>query len=312
MAPRGLGGKEPDYDDDAEVPWLAGVAEERDASTAVSQRRLVGGIVVFLGLLAAIVGGLYAITARTREGGSSIAVAATPAEVPLIAADPGPYKVRPDDPGGMQVEGAGDTMYAAGEGANVGGELDPGALPEDPMARPGERGPQDLLPPAAGASEVAAIPPVGAAPRTLPKASAPAAPAVAPANTRFEPTARPQQGDDPRLRVDPTVQAAAPPAPLKRLPKPPAPVPGVAPVKASGSAALQLGAFSSSAKADAAWKDYTARFAYLGGLGKSVGKVERDGATLYRLRATGVADHATAVDLCARLKVAGEACLVAE
>ncbi len=297
-------------DDDEDAPWLAGVAEERDASTAMPRSRLIGGIVVFLVLLAAIVGGLFAITSRTREGGSSVEVAATPAEVPLIAADPGPYKVRPDDPGGMQVEGAGETMYAAGEGANIGGELDPGALPEEPLARPGQGGPQELLPPAAGASEVAAIPPAGSVPRPLPKPSAVAAPPTAPPNTRFEPTTRPTQGDDPHLRVVP--DATAVPTPLKRLPKPPAPVPGTPPPKAIGSAALQLGAFSSSAKADAAWKDYTARFGYLAGLGKSVGKVERDGTTLYRLRATGVADHATAVDLCARLRVAGEACLVAE
>ena len=298
-------GREPDYDDD-DAPWLSGVAEERDASTSVSRRGLIGGIIVFLALLAAIVGGLYAITARQREGGSRAEVAGVAADVPLIAADPGPYKVRPTDPGGMQVDGAGDTMYAAGAGANVGGELDPGALPEDPMARPGSAGPQDLLPPAAGASEVAAIPPAGAPPRTLPK------PPVVAANPGSAAPAIREATRPPLDEARPPVEQSAAAAPIKRLPKPPAPVPGVVPVKSSGSAALQLGAFSSSAKADAAWKDYSARFGYLAGLGKSVGKIERDGATLYRLRATGVTDRATAADLCARLKVAGEACLVAE
>ena len=282
-----------DFDDD-DMPWLAEVPEERAASTSVSRRRLIGGIALFAALLALIVGGIWAITSGQREDGSSSEVAVNAEDVPLIPADPGPYKVRPADPGGMQIDGAGDTMYAAGEGEDVGGALDPGALPEDPLPRPGTMAaaPEDLLPPAPGASAQVAIPPArGVAP-----------PAASPAPTATA-TAR---------AVAPVVVPVAKPAPLKPLPKPVASLPGATPVKAAGgSAALQLGAFSSSAAADTAWKDMTKRFAYLAGLGKSVAKVERDGQTLYRLRATGVADAETASDLCARLKVAGEDCLVA-
>ena len=37
-----------------------------------------------------------------------------------------------------------------------------------------------------------------------------------------------------------------------------------------------------------------------------------DGKTLYRLRATGVTSRAQAKDLCGRLKVAGEQCVIAD
>ncbi|TRW16656.1 SPOR domain-containing protein [Glacieibacterium frigidum] len=286
--------RDDDYDDD-DVPWLAEVEEERPASTSVSQRKLIGGIALFAALLALIIGGVWAITSGQREGGSSGEVAVNAEDVPLIPADPGPYKVRPADPGGMQIDGAGDTMYAAGEGADVGGALDPGALPEDPMPRPGTAAaqPEDLLP-AEGASAQVAIPPARGT--VAPAAGASAQVAIPPVRTPAAPPPVP----------------VAKPAPLKPLPKPVAPVAGTPPAKPStGSAALQLGAFSSSAAADTAWKDLTKRFTYLGGLSKAVGKVERDGKTLYRLRATGVTDAAKAADLCARLKVAGEDCLVA-
>lgn len=274
---------EPDYDDENDVPWLSSVEEEREASTFVSRRKLFGGIALFLGLLALIVGGIYAITSGQQQGGSSGEVAVNAEDVPLIVADPGPYKIRPADPGGMQVDGAGETMYATGEGETIDGAIDPGALPEDPMPRPGGV-PKDLLPPVAGASEQVAIPPAGAKP--------PPAVVVTP-------------------RVPAPVIVAS--APLKPLAKPVMPPPGTPAVKAAaGGAALQLGAFSSSASAEATWKDLSKRFNYLAGLSKSVVKVERDGATLYRLRATGVADRAAATDLCARLKVAGEDCLVTQ
>ena len=252
----------------------------------------------FLVLLAIILGGLYFVTARARQGGSSAGVA-TPEEAPLIAADPGPYKVAPgaDAPTGLKVDGAGNTIYAAGEGEEVTGALDPSAMPEDPMPRPVAPGaaPKDLLPPAAaGSSETAVIPPAGTKPAV--------------------PVAKPVIAAKPVETTKPLPTPVA--APLKPLPKPEPVVPGAPAVKppkpATGGVALQLGAFSSSAKASAVWDDYAKRFKYLGGLSKSVQSVERNGATLYRLRAVGVADRDAAADLCGRLKVAGVECVVAQ
>jgi len=85
---------------------------------------------------------------------------------------------------------------------------------------------------------------------------------------------------------------------------PPASVPAT-----SAGQTLQLGAFSSEARARAAFKELSARFSYLAGLEPLILPVASDGRTLYRLRtSTGSADVAR--DVCARLKVAGEACSV--
>lgn len=289
MPPR----REPDTDDDA--PWLSSVEAERDGTTFVPQRRLIGGIVVFLVLLAVIVGGIYWVTARARQGGSSGTGVERPEDAPLIEADAGPYKVPPgaDAPTGLKVDGAGNVIYGAGEGQDVKGALDPNGITEDPEPRPGtvESAPRDLLPPTDGSSETVAIPPTGS------KSVAPVARPVAPV-----------------VKVEtPKPVPVAPPAPIKPLPKPVVPPPGTpTPKPATGGVALQLGAFSTSAAANSVWNDYSKRFKYLAGLGKAVQSVERGDKTLYRLRAVGVADRATADDLCARLKVAGVECVVAQ
>ncbi|HEX8586312.1 MAG TPA: SPOR domain-containing protein [Allosphingosinicella sp.] len=87
-------------------------------------------------------------------------------------------------------------------------------------------------------------------------------------------------------------------------PKPEAPTPA-APAPATGGATIQLGAFSSQAGANAAWKAMSGRFGYLAPLTQSVVPVQSGGKTLYRLRASGP----NAADICGRLKVAGESCV---
>jgi hypothetical protein len=46
------------------------------------------------------------------------------------------------------------------------------------------------------------------------------------------------------------------------------------------------------------------------GKGKSVQKIDKDGATLYRTAVTGFASKAEAAAFCARLKAAGKSCFV--
>lgn len=262
-------------DDDGTPPWLAEAEPEPRGRTVMPRARLFGGVAVLLGLLAVVIAGLVYLVTRERTGPSAATV--DPADVPLIEALPGPVKVPPDSPGGKIYEGADQSIYTAGAGLETQGTaIDLGALPEEPMARPG--------------TEAAGDP---ALPGTIPPpedaVDAPAPASLPPVVIKLPPKPQP-------ARVEPAAPPAATPAP------PPA----------AGTAALQLGAFSTSANANAAWQDYAGRFGYLAGLGKRVVKIERNGETLYRLLATGVADKAAAADLCARLKVAGEACLVAE
>lgn len=201
--------------------------------------------------------------------------AAADGEAPLIRAPEEPYKVRPADGAGAAVEGAGDSVFAAGEGADPIGEIAADALPETPK-RPGAA-PEDLLPPGLDAEEGDA--------------------ALA--------------EDEPLDRPAPTRAASAPVGKSAPAPSLPASAPMAADPAPAGGAALQLGAFSSRAAADAAWQGFAARFGYLAGLEKSVESVTRDGAVLYRLRAEGAGTVAAARALCDRLRVAGEECVVA-
>ncbi|MDK2761376.1 MAG: SPOR domain-containing protein [Sphingopyxis sp.] len=109
--------------------------------------------------------------------------------------------------------------------------------------------------------------------------------------------------------------APAPSATAKDKPKA-----AVAPVKApdaevkaapgaSGSALIQLGAFSSDASAAKAWASLSKRFAYLAELNKSVSPAKVGNGTVYRLRVSA-GTAANASNLCGKLRVAGENCVV--
>lgn len=188
------------------LPWLEPVEEEQQAPARSSAGRMIGFVILGLVLLGLAVGsyGWWSSQGATEGNGE------------LIAAPPGPYKVKPADPGGLSVEGEGDTAFAASEGAEPQGRIDVAAIAEAPVTEGME---------------------------------AKAAPGA--------------QG------------------------------------------LIQLGAFSSEAAANSAWKALAQRFAYLEPLAHQIVPVKSEDKTLYRLRASGP----DAAALCARLRVAGETCL---
>jgi hypothetical protein len=99
----------------------------------------------------------------------------------LIEAPQGPYKVKPDQPGGMKAEGEGAEALATSQGAaNAGAAIDLGAVPEAPIAgapaQPGQPSAQG------GAHVAAAVPASGGALKAEAPVSAPHAPAAAAAN----------------------------------------------------------------------------------------------------------------------------------
>ena len=106
------------------LPWLEPV--EPAEEDPVSPMRLVAFVVAGLALIALVVGGIWWFMNRTPETGDGT----------LIAAPQGPYKVKPDTPGGMEVEGRGDAVPAATEGNDPEGRLDMDAVPETPVAVP--------------------------------------------------------------------------------------------------------------------------------------------------------------------------------
>ncbi|WBO22034.1 SPOR domain-containing protein [Sphingomonas abietis] len=246
--------------DEDRLPWLEPV-EDETAEEGVSAARLFAGLIVALVALGLVVGGVYWL--KQRASGAEASGSAT-----TIAAQPGPYKVKPAEAGGMEVKGQGDSAYAASEGADPNARIDISKIPEAPIS----------------------------------KDKAAPAPAPAPAPVAAKPTEVAQ-------------------APVKQVPVKTAPVPAAkpeakpapAPAKTETAAApvsggtIQLGALDSQAKADGAWKSLSGRYAYLGALNHMVVKAEVNGKTYYRLRASA---GGQASSICAKLKVAGEACSV--
>jgi hypothetical protein len=224
-----------DMDDDDRLPWLEAVDEdeERDGPSA---SKLIVAVLIGLVAIGLVVSGLFWLgNSGEPKGGPEV-----------ITADAGDYKSRPENPGGMKVQGTGETAFAASEGAEPKGTINVDAMPETPVTKASKAPP---------------------APVPAPAPAAKATPAPAPAPVR---------------------QAQAP-----------------APAPAAGGGSVQLGAFSSAASANNAWKALSARFKYLQPLSHSVTTVSAGGKTLYRLRASGP----NADDLCGRLRVAGESCV---
>jgi len=190
----------------------------------------------------------------------------------LIAAPAGDYKVRPDDPGGLKVEGEGDAAVATSQGKGSSeGSVDLAAVPEAPVAQPV----------AAPADRSPATPPPSA--RSVPTSTGGTASVAVPASGGRLVAARP---------LDPAVGRRG--------------VPGAT----GGGTMVQLGAYPTEAAANAAWGTFATRFGYLAALGKTVQPVAVEGRTFYRLR-VDAGSAPQAADIVGRLRVAGEDSFVA-
>lgn len=117
-----LGGGLHDREEDR-LPWLES-AEDPPERTASLWRVL---LLVLVGI-AALTGIVWAVT--------NLRPASGPAGTgELIEAPGGDYKVKPDEPGGMKVEGTGDSVFATSEGnSQAGARLDMNKVPEAPVA----------------------------------------------------------------------------------------------------------------------------------------------------------------------------------
>lgn len=76
------------------------------------------------------------------------------------------------------------------------------------------------------------------------------------------------------------------------------------------SAFIQLGAFSSRARAEEVWETFAGRYRYLATFEHVLQAVEVNDSTLVRLRARIPDGRAAAENICNRLKLAGEQCVV--
>ncbi|HSX57314.1 MAG TPA: SPOR domain-containing protein [Sphingomonas sp.] len=126
------------------LPWLETADDDYDEKPPILRNLLT--VVAGLAAIIAVVGGGWWVFQRSGAGGGGSGA--------LINAAEGDYKVKPDDPGGMKVDGEGDTVFAASEGATTNGSINVGAMPEAPVA--GKAAPKAAPSPVTGSSRVTA------------------------------------------------------------------------------------------------------------------------------------------------------------
>lgn len=233
--------------------------------------------------------------------------------VPVIAADTRPIRVKPENPGGMKIDGADNDLFSGGsDTANA--RLAPAAETPDTKALQAD---ESVAPPPAGAAPAEGPPPLA-----TPLAALPQHPGSVPA-----PKPVPQQPAAPVAQSKPLVLAGLaspavkpPPAPLPRAAaaaqpavKPAAPAAPQPAVKSSGKAAVQLAAMGSEEAAHAEWQQLTKKMPdLLNGRQPAFSRIERDGKTFWRVRVAGFNDAAQGRSFCEQVRAKGGGCSVAE
>jgi len=112
---------------DEQLPWLEAVDDE-DSPRGVPARRMLAALLVVL-LAVALVSATFFWLGR-RNGGD------TGGAPELIRAEPGPYKVKPVDPGGLDVAGESETAFETSAGQDTDAQLDLSKTSETPIAPP--------------------------------------------------------------------------------------------------------------------------------------------------------------------------------
>ena len=213
-----------------------------------------------------------------------LAVGRGAAPVPVIEADSRPVRVKPDNPGGMQIAGANEGPAGPQAMAPVAETPAPRALRAQ-LSAPAPVGPAAQAPrPASGPAAVAP------APMAMPVSASAAAHAL--------PVAAPPAVMPPAVMSSPVT---LPPATL-----PPAVLPSV------GKVAVQLASLESEVLGRAEWERLTKKMpALLGPRQPSVVKAEASGKTVWRVRTGGFTDMAEATAFCVQVKAKGGACSLA-
>ena len=204
--------------------------------------------------------------------------------VPVVQADSHPIRVKPENPGGMQVAGANEDILS-GEADTDSGKLGP--PPEVPE-------PQALR-----------APPSPEPAPSRPDPAVPSAPSVAPAAvstlTRVAPE-KPASVEETSAAVpDRRVAAAAPVTEPEHT------------ATAAKGALVQLAAVSSESAAKIEWQRLQQRMPdLLDRRQPAISKIDHDGHILWRVRTGGFSDSAQAAVFCERVRAKGAGCSVAD
>lgn len=112
---------------DEQLPWLEAVDDE-DGPSGIPARRMLAALLVVL-LAAALVFATFFWLGRQNVG-------ETAGAPELIRADPKPYKVKPTDPGGLDVAGESETAFQTSAGEDTDAQLDLSRMPEQAVTPP--------------------------------------------------------------------------------------------------------------------------------------------------------------------------------
>ena len=116
------------------LPWLAPV-EDEDEPRGISARRMLAALVVV------VLAGLLVAGTFFWLGRRDVVVDGPPQ---LIKAPPGPYKVKPTDPGGLDISGESETAFETSAGEDKDSQLDLNKMPEAPIAKPAKEQPKTV------------------------------------------------------------------------------------------------------------------------------------------------------------------------
>ena len=256
---------------------------------------------------------------------------ARPGMPPLVKAEPGPTKVKPDNPGGQEIPFQDSTVYDRlnqnGQKPVVEKLLPP---PEEPVTRAPPAPPADAAAPSNPVVAVGSAPP---GPVDAPISQQAAAPLPLQADAGAPTALAPTPG---AIVIQPP--AVAPPKPIEVAPPKPAAVvaPKPEPAKAppptsiaaliagaggvpapaakaavgSGTYLLQLSAVRSADAVPEEWSRLKRRYPELAAMTSSTHKIDvPDKGTFYRIEA-GPLDEATAKSTCTNLRGQGLGCIV--
>lgn len=122
--------------DDGQLPWLAAV-EDEDEPRGVSARKMLAALLVVLLAAALVSATFFWLGSRDSQRGG-------PPE--LIRAQPGPYKVKPPNPGGLDVAGDSQTAFETSAGEDKDAQLDLSKIRQDSVAATPKEEPKRIPP----------------------------------------------------------------------------------------------------------------------------------------------------------------------
>jgi SPOR domain len=267
--------------EELEMPSAATYRVPRRRGMDAGTKRLA---VIACGLGAALLAVVGIWSVGERQGG----------RLPVVEADSRPLRVKPDNPGGLQLAGTNDEILS-GESGPQNGKLAP--PPESPAPQALRTPPQAARSPESGG----AVGSVDSVAPPSPARATPAAPVQAVHASTVQTPAQPaetQRAETPRAetpRKDAVSRAATSSA-----------SPG------SHAAEVQLAALGSEEAAKAEWDRLAKRMPdLLNGRRPAVSKTEREGRTYWRLRTGGFSDIAQATSFCERVRAKGAGCSLA-